>query len=441
MAASITSVRGMNDLLPADTRRWHRLEAACREVFAAYGYGEIRTPVVESTELFARGIGEATDIVEKEMYTFLDRGERSLTLRPEMTAGCARAYIEHALYHHEPVTRLWYQGPMFRYERMQTGRYRQFWQIGCEVYGVADATIDAEQIAMLHQLFAGVGLRDIEILVNSVGSGEDRAAYRDRLVAYLTPHAETLCADCRRRLHTNPMRVLDCKVPSCQPIIAHAPHLAESLGAASRAHFDEVLGLLEAMGVPYRRDHKLVRGLDYYTGTVFEFKCYHPELGAQSTVAGGGRYNTLVEGLGGPATPAMGFAFGVERAVLCMEAATTLPAIDVYIACLGDAARRAGLVLAHHLRPYGVRVESELRPVGAKAQFKRADKIGATAVLTLGDNELKEGTATIKHLRETREQKVALGDVAALAAAIAHMRPSTPTHAAADPNAATPGPP
>lgn len=418
MAQTITSVRGMNDLLPSDTRRWHRLEAACRQVFASYGYGEIRTPIVESTDLFARGIGEATDIVEKEMYTFADRGGRSLTMRPEMTAGCARAYIEHSMHHAEPVTRLWYQGQMFRYERMQTGRYRQFWQVGCEVYGIADATIDAEQIAMLHQLFVSVGLRDVEVLVNSVGTNEDRVAYREHLVAYFSPLADGLCGDCKRRLHTNPMRLLDCKVPSCQPIIAGAPQLRAALGEASTAHFNEVLSLLEALGVPFREDPKLVRGLDYYTGTVFEMKCYHPELGAQSTVAGGGRYNTLVESLGGPATPAMGFAFGVERAILCMNEPQSEATVDLFIACLGDAARKKGLVLAHALRPLGLRIESELRATSAKAQFKRADKMGAAAVLTLGDDELANGNAVVKHLREKRERSVALGDVPGLAAAI-----------------------
>ncbi|MBK9070090.1 MAG: histidine--tRNA ligase [Myxococcales bacterium] len=421
MAETITSVRGMNDLLPSDTRKWHRLEAVCRETFAAYGYGEIRTPIVESTDLFARGIGEATDIVEKEMYTFADRGGRSLTMRPEMTAGCARAYIEHSLHHHEPVTRLWYEGPMFRYERMQTGRYRQFWQIGCEVYGIAEAAIDAEQIAMLHQMFSRAGLRDVEVLVNSVGTGEDRAVYREQLVAYLTPRAEALCGDCKRRLHTNPMRVLDCKVPACRPIIAEAPLLSASLGDASNAHFEEVTALLSALAIPFRRDETLVRGLDYYTGTVFEMKCYHPELGAQSTVAGGGRYNTLVESLGGPATPAMGFAFGVERAILCMADAPGEATLDLFIASLGDAARKQAIVLAHALRPLGLRIETELRQASAKAQFKRADKLGAAAVLTLGDDELAAGTATVKHLREKRQVTVSLLDPAAAAAAIKQL--------------------
>ena len=415
MAETLTTPRGMNDLLPPESAKWQHLERACRELFACFGYGEVRPPVVEHTELFSRGVGEATDMVEKEMYTFKDRGERSLSLRPELTAGCARAYIEHSIAQKEPVTRWWYVGQAFRYERMQTGRYRQFWQIGCEALGVAEPTLDAEQIAMLVALFARVGVAPVEVLINNVGQGEDRVAYRAALVAYLEPHAASLCPDCQRRLATNPLRVLDCKVEHDRKIAAGAPIVLDHLGDGAKAHFAGLRATLDAMAVPYRVEPRLVRGLDYYTGTVFEIVTTASHLGTQGTICGGGRYDGLIESLGGPKTPAMGFAFGVERAILCMpDAADKFVApVGLYIATNGAAARQRGTALAHALRLAGVTVEVEHREVGMKAQFRRADKLGARLSLALGDTELASGEAKLKDMAARAETPVALADLTA----------------------------
>ncbi len=415
MAETLTTPRGMNDLLPPDSAKWQHLEGACRELFARFGYGEARPPVVEHTELFTRGVGEGTDIVEKEMYTFRDRGDRSLSLRPELTAGCARAYIEHSIAQKEPVTRWWYVGQAFRYERQQTGRYRQFWQVGCEALGLAEPTIDAEQIAMLVALFARVGVAPVEVLINNVGAGDDRAAYRAALVAYFEPHAATLCADCQRRLVTNPLRILDCKVANDRAIAADAPVVLDHLGAATRAHFDGLRATLDAMAVPYRVEPRLVRGLDYYTGTVFEIVTSASHLGTQGTICGGGRYDGLIESLGGPKTPAMGFAFGVERAILCMPdpAEKFVAPVGLFIATLGAAARQRATALAHGLRLAGVTVEVEHREVGMKAQFRRADKLGARLSLALGEAELASGQANLKDMAARVETPVALADLTA----------------------------
>lgn len=419
--ADLSSVKGMNDLLPPESSVWHRVESTARELFAAYGYGEIRTPVVEYTDVFARGIGEATDVVGKEMYTFTDRGGRSLTMRPEMTAGCARAYVEHAMHAKEAVTRWYYIGPMFRYERQQVGRYRQFWQIGCECFGIAEPTIDAEQIAMLYAYYDRLGVGALEVCVNTVGSGDDRPRYRAALVEYFTPYRAELCPDCQRRLDTNPLRILDCKVEGCKKIAAGAPRITEFLGEASRAHFAEVEAGLTALGLPYRVEPSLVRGLDYYTGTVFEILSSAPSLGAQSTVVGGGRYDGLVELLGGPKTPAFGFALGVERAVLALgvDSAALAPKPALFIATRGAAARARGTAVAHALRIAGAAVEVEHRDVGMKAQFKRGEKLGARWALAIGDAELASGTATIRNMASREEVPVTLADTAGILARIA----------------------
>jgi histidyl-tRNA synthetase len=419
MSEPIQSVKGMNDVLPPETARWQHLEATCRSLFARHGYGEIRTPVLEPTALFSRGIGEATDIVEKEMYTFTDRGGRSLTMRPEMTASCVRAYIEHGVHNKEQVTRWWYLGPMFRYERSQTGRYRSFWQIGCEVYGVAEPTIDAEQIAMLCELYGSLGVGDLKVLVNTVGSGEDRPRYRQALVEYFTPMKDRLCGDCQRRLETNPLRILDCKVPGDRELAAGAPALFDYLGDAARAHFAGVEASLTALEVPYVVDKKLVRGLDYYTGTVFEITSAAGALGTQSTIVAGGRYDGLVESLGGPPTPAMGFALGVERALLCMsgDAATYAPPLHLYIATIGAAARIRATALAHRLRQAGLGGEVEHRETGMKAQFRRAEKLGARFALAIGDAELASERAKLKDMAARSEIEVSL-DAAAVSALI-----------------------
>jgi histidyl-tRNA synthetase len=410
MSEPLQSVRGMNDLLPPESAKWRHVEGRCRELFERYGYEEIRTPVLESTALFSRGIGEATDIVEKEMYTFADRKGRSLTMRPEMTASCVRAYIEHAVGKREPVTRWYYSGPMFRYERMQTGRYRQFYQIGVEAFGVAEPTVEAEQIAMLTQLYGGLGLTGLRVLINSVGGAEDRPRYRAALLAYLEPQAGGLCADCRRRLAHNPLRVLDCKVPGCKAIVAGAPSVVDHLTEASRAHLDGACAALTDLGVSHELDPRLVRGLDYYTGTVFEILSSASELGTQSTIVAGGRYDELVASLGGPPTPAVGFALGVERGVMTTpgDPASFVVPPDLFIAPLGEPARRRALALAVPLRGEGLKVEVEHRSAGAKAQLRRADKLNARFVLVLGDSELASGRAVLKDMRARAEIEVSL---------------------------------
>jgi histidyl-tRNA synthetase len=416
----VTAPRGMNDVMPPESAKWVFFERRCRELFERHGYGEIRTPVVESTALFARGIGEATDIVEKEMYTFADRKGRSLTMRPEMTASCARAYVEHSVHKREPVTRWYYAGPMFRYERMQTGRYRQFYQIGVEAYGIAEPTIDVEQIAMLHRLYADLGVPGLDVVINSVGGDADRPAYRAALVAYLEPRAASLCEDCRRRIGTNPLRVLDCKVEADRAVVAGAPSILDHLGADSRAHFHGVRRGLERLAVPFRVEPRLVRGLDYYTGTVFEILSSAGELGAQSTIVAGGRYDGLVASLGGPATPAFGFALGVERAMLSIpgDAGGYAPRPDLFIAAIGDAAREQALVIAHRLRGAGLHIDVEHRAIGVKAQMKRADKLGARLVAVLGDQELATGSVVLRDMAARDERAVAIDAIeAALRAA------------------------
>lgn len=417
MADAPSSVRGMNDLLPPDSAKWQHLETTCRALFARFGYHEARPPVVEHTELFVRGVGEGSDIVGKEMYTFRDRSDRSLTLRPELTAGLARAYIEHALATKEAVTRWWSLGPVFRYEAVNTGRYRQFYQIDCECYGVAEPTIDAELIGMLHALYTQLGVTPLTILINNVGRGDDRGRYRAALVEFLTPHAAALCADCQRRLTVNPLRVLDCKVATCRAIVAQAPSVLDYLGPDTAAHFAAVQGTLTELGVPFVVEPRLVRGLDYYTGTVFEFTTTAGNLGSQSTIVAGGRYDEMIGELGGPATPAIGFGIGVERTILCMpgEPAGFAPAIDLFVAAAGPAARIRATALAHQLRTAGFTVEVEHREVGWKAQFRRADKLGARLSLAIGDSELTTGVGKLKTMATRAEVEV---DLTALVPAV-----------------------
>lgn len=415
MASTIKSPRGMNDLLPPESAKWVYFESACRTAFERYGYSEIRTPVVESTALFSRGIGEATDIVEKEMYTFPDRKGRSLTMRPEMTASCVRSYIQHGLGKREPVTRLYYAGPMFRYERMQTGRYRQFYQIGVEAFGIAEPSIDAEQIAMLYRVYKDLGVPGLDVILNSVGNSDDRPIYRAALVEFLSPNAANLCADCQRRMETNPLRILDCKVPTCKEIVEGAPSILDHLGEASRAHFDAVKTYLELFETPFRVDPGTVRGLDYYTGTVFEITSSGGNLGTQNTIAAGGRYDGLVESLGGPATPAVGFALGIERAILSLpgEPADYVAKPVAYIASRGDAGRKKAVALAFALRGAGINVEVAHRKLSVKAQFKRADKVGARYAIAIGDSELESGTVALRDMASREETTVAFADLAA----------------------------
>lgn len=398
----------MNDVLPPESAKWGYVERRARATFENYGYREVRTPIVEYTPLFVRSIGEQTDVVEKEMYTFTDRDERSITLRPEGTASAVRAYLEHSIVAREPVTRWYYSGPMFRHERAQRGRYRQFYQMGVEALGVAEPTLDAEQIAMLVGLFGDLGITGLETLVNSVGGPEDRPKYKAALAAYLTPHRAALCPDCQRRLEQNPLRVLDCKVEGCKALVAGAPTILEHLGDESKAHFAGVREALDLLKVPYVVEPKLVRGLDYYTGTTFEVRASGGDLGAQNTLGGGGRYDLLVHELGGPATPAVGFAFGMERVVLTLpgDADTFETGVEVFFAAHGPVARRFCLERAQHLRARGFRAELEHREASMKAQLKRADRLAARAVVIVGEQELAAKSVVLRDMKAGEQRTI-----------------------------------
>ncbi|MDF1562271.1 MAG: histidine--tRNA ligase [Deltaproteobacteria bacterium] len=404
----------MNDLLPAELVRWHRLEAAMRDRFDRYGYGELRTPLLEETRLFARSIGDETDIVGKEMYTFPDRkGKKQLSLRPEGTASAVRAYIQHSVHGAEPVTRWWYFGPMYRHERVQAGRYRQFYQVGAEALGSADPSLEAEVISLFDGfLRQDLGLGEVELQVNNLGDSEDRKAYAAALVAHLDGHLEVLCEDCRRRKVENPLRTLDCKVPGCQPVMEAAPRLEDHLGEAARVHFAEVLSLLDALGIAWVRNHRLVRGLDYYNRTCFEFVA--GGLGAQNTVCAGGRYDGLVAQLGGPKTPAVGFAAGIERLVSLMSDAAPEDAPElVAVVPVGTEVFPACLRLVEELRREGLRVDFDPRRGSLKSQMRRADKLGARVALVIGEDELAAGRVPAKDLRleGAEPEELALADL------------------------------
>jgi histidyl-tRNA synthetase len=398
----------MNDLLPDATARWQAVEAGARRVLAAYGYREIRFPILEKTELFARSIGDATDIVEKEMYTFEDRNGDSLTLRPEGTAGCVRAGIENGLLHNQ-VQRLWYAGAMFRHERPQRGRLRQFHQIGVEAFGMSGPAVDAELILMCRRLWQTLGVSGLRLQINSLGSSAARSSYREELVAYLRAHDAQLDEDSRRRLEKNPLRVLDSKNPDMQALIAGAPKLIDHLDAAAREHLDGLRAALDAAGVAYEVNPRLVRGLDYYTRTVFEW--VSDQLGAQAAVCAGGRYDGLVEMLGGQSAPAAGFAIGLERLVELLPAhLDTLKAPHVYVAPLGDAA--AALLLAERLRDAGLDVECGDSGGSLKSQLRRADRSGARLALLCGTDERARGVVTVKDLRgDTAQVEIAHGGI------------------------------
>jgi histidyl-tRNA synthetase len=406
MSKTIQAVRGMNDTLPEDTAAWQYLEAVLRDVVNAYGYREIRLPVVEKTELFKRSIGEITDIVEKEMYTFEDRNGDSLTLRPEGTAGCVRACMEHGLLHNQ-VQRLWYAGPMFRHERPQKGRYRQFHQLGVEAFGMAGPDIDAEMIFMSARIWQRLGLGHAVLQLNSLGTLDARATYRAALVEYLRSRADELDEDSMRRLAGNPLRVLDSKNPAMQDVIGGAPSLADYLDDESRQHFDELCSLLDAGGIRYELNPRLVRGLDYYSKTVFEWVT--DQLGAQGTICAGGRFDGLVEYLGGRPTPAFGFAIGLERLqALLVAGDTPLPdsGPHFYLVLDGERGIRHGMVFAEALRTAEPRLRVQTNCGGGsfKSQFKRADRSGAAYALVIGDEEAAQQTVVIKPLRDATEQ-------------------------------------
>ena len=418
MSEKIQAIRGMHDVLPEQSPHWQRVEAELRRVMAAYGYQEIRLPIVEKTELFKRSIGEVTDIVEKEMYTFDDRNGDSLTLRPEGTAGCLRACLEHGLLHNQ-IQKLWYLGPMFRHERPQKGRYRQFYQFGVETYGLAGPDIDLELILLCRRLWRALGIESqLRLEINSLGTAAERLEYRKGLVAYFRQHLDQLDEDSLRRLETNPLRILDSKNPDLKAVIAGAPVLTEALGEVSRAHFDRLLTDLQAQGVAYVVNPRLVRGLDYYSNTVFEW--ITESLGAQGTVCAGGRYDGLVEQLGGKGSSAIGFALGMERLIELVNETTSaveMPTADVYLIVAGDAAERMGVRLAENLRDQfpNLRLQIHLGGGGFKSQFKRADRSGAEIGLVIGDDEARDGLVGVKFLRrEAEQQKVAEADVASL---------------------------
>lgn len=387
-----------------------------KNVISAYGYNEVRMPIVEMTHLFSRAIGEVTDVVEKEMYTFEDRNGDSLTLRPEGTAGCVRSCIENSLINRDEQ-RLWYMGPMFRHERPQKGRYRQFHQCGVEVFGLDGPDVDAELIMMTARLWRELGIdKHVRLELNSIGSLEDRANYRTALIAFLEQHIDILDDDCKRRMHTNPLRVLDTKNPDVQAILGDAPRLSDYLGEESKQHFAGLCELLDAAGIEYTVNERLVRGLDYYNRTVFEW--ITESLGAQGTVCGGGRYDGLVEQLGGKATPAVGFAMGLERLVLMLETLELTEvrrSVDVYVVTAGEGTMLAGMKLAESLREQvtGLRVMNHFGGGNFKKQFKRADKVGAAVALVLGENEVADNTVVLKDLIGGTQETYGQADVAA----------------------------
>ena len=428
--ATLKAVRGTRDLLPPETALWNRIEATARAVFARYNFGEIRTPVFEDTSLFARGVGEETDIVSKEMYTWEDRARaqsekpQSLTLRPENTAGVVRAYIEHKLGETGQLQKLYYIGPQFRRERPQKGRYRQFSQIGAEVIGPPSAGSesplrDAEVLEMLATLLDELGITGWTLEINSVGSSADRARYNDTLREALIPLAPKMCVDCQRRAVTNPLRVLDCKVPEDQPIIETLPKIVDSLDEESKAHFAAVTAALDAAGVPYTRNHRLVRGLDYYTRTTFEFT--HGGLGAQNALLGGGRYDGLSEAIGGPKAPGIGFAMGEDRLVLTLQAleAARPEKNDAYVAPLGEALNAAALALARELRQGGLSVELGDGSFRLKKSFEAAERT-ARRIVILGEDELQSGILTVKDFTTGIQTKVPRVELAAYLSLPAH---------------------
>lgn len=400
----IKGIKGVKDVLPEETPRWRFIEETARRWAIAYGFEEIRVPLFEVTALFARSIGASTDIVEKEMYTFQDRDGTSLTLRPEGTAGTVRAYIEHNRAADPVPQKYFYFGPMFRHERPQAGRLRQFHQFGVESFGMADPRADIEVIALLWHLLSDLGLSGLTLEINNLGYGADREAYRPRLVTYLRERETALCGNCRRRIETNPLRVLDCKVPECRAATESAPHLADSLSEKARTYFSGVLAGLDAIGVPHRLNHRLVRGLDYYCLTTFEVTTTN--LGSQNAVGAGGRYDGLVEALGGPPTPAVGFALGLERMVMMLSDSTpqTAPGFStVYVAGFGDRGAAAGLLALERLRRAKVRAISDFRCTSLKSHLRQADRLGCRFTLIVGDNEADSRTAVLRDM-ETKVQ-------------------------------------
>jgi histidyl-tRNA synthetase len=410
----IKAIKGIKDILPEETPRWRFIEDTARRWALCYGYQEIRIPIFELTALFARSIGAATDIVEKEMYTFPDRDGTSLTLRPEGTAGTVRAFIEHNRAADPLPQKYFYIGPMFRHERPQAGRLRQFHQFGVESFGTSDPRVDVEAIALLWRLLSDLGLPDLTLEINSLGSAGDRAAYKPILLAFLAQHEASLCANCRRRMETNPLRVLDCKIPECRTATEAAPKLTDHLAPEARAHFDQVLAGLQAIGVPYKLNPRLVRGLDYYCLTSFEITSTH--LGAQNAVGAGGRYDGLVETLGGPSVPAIGFAVGLERVSLMLPEtmASSLHECLYYVAAFGENGTKLGLVLLDELRRLGLSAQCDYRAVTLKAHLRQADRSKCRYAILLGDDEAGRGSVILRNLESKAQEELPLVGLASL---------------------------
>jgi histidyl-tRNA synthetase len=397
------AIKGVKDILPSDACKWQRIEAVARELCSDYGFSEVRTPIIEHTVLFTRSIGATSDIVEKEMFAFRDAGGDEITLRPEGTAGVVRAYVEHKLYALAPVTKVFYMGPMFRRERPQAGRLRQFHQVGVEALGVAEPGIDVEVLALLSELFVRLGVTGVELQINSLGCSDCRPKYRAALKDFLTARLEKLCPDCQRRIETNPLRALDCKSEHCKAATVDAPVMADYLDEGCRAHFEKVKQGLDDLGIRYAVNHRMVRGLDYYTRTAFEMVVTDIK-GAQNAVAAGGRYDGLVEEVGGPATPGIGFAVGLERLILMLpDEGGGENSPSLFIAALGEEAMRLGQRLANLLKRSGIRAERDYTGAGLKSQMKKADKYGARLCLIIGEDELAKGRAILRDMR-TKEQ-------------------------------------
>ena len=406
--------RGTKDILPDTVGDWNYVEGEIRELCRRFGYSEIRTPIFEHTELFQRGIGEGTDVVDKEMYTFTDRGERSITLRPENTASAVRAYLQNKLYAQSNLVKLFYIGSMFRYDRPQAGRMREFHQFGVEALGEANPAVDAEVILLAMNLLEGLGLKDLELSINSVGCPKCRSKYRTMLQDFFRDKLEDLCEDCRSRFERSPLRILDCKKDSDKPYMADAPKITDCLCEECADHFAKLKELLTSAGISFTHDPRLVRGLDYYTKTAFEIK--YPPLGAQSAVAGGGRYDGLIEEMGGNPTPAVGFATGLERLLLALESQNLLPeknrSVDAYVVALGEAAQAEGFKLLNSLRQQGLSAAMDFAGRSMKAQMKQANKLGAKYSVILGEDEIAEGVVMLRSMEDSSQAKVPMNQVA-----------------------------
>lgn len=395
--------RGTFDVLPEESCRWQWVESTLRHMAELYGYGEVRIPIFEHTELFERGVGESTDIVQKEMYTFRDRGDRSITLRPEGTASCVRAYLQHKVYNQAQPTKWYYLGPMFRYDRPESGRYRQFHQFGLEVFGAREPAVDAEVISLMVRMVEKLGFFEYELHLNTVGCPSCRPIYRERLKNFLEPKIDKLCGDCRQRVFRNPLRVLDCKNPSCQEVALGFPSITEYICERCREHFDKVKEMLKLYRVPYILDDKLVRGLDYYTNTAFELLL--PGLGSQKAVGGGGRYDGLIEELGGPPLPGIGFALGIERLLLALKSkgitgGKAVRLFDVFVAAMDQEYEREAMIFLDALRSYGIKADKDYLGRSLKAQMKYADKMGVPLVVIIGEEEVAKGTVTLRNMLE-----------------------------------------